>query len=205
MKRGGTGPQGTFVRPKVISAILTACPADTELYAVVEYLYIAACRGTKLQFTNRNASGMAKRIAYCSQIFQYVRQTYDEVNTSLRGMLTFRQLHETYPRGFDIQGNEVTEEIETAHPLPVIQDAVASKVLLSIILPVVAGNRQAAMEGAAVKRTSMKHIQFLQATHDEIQVILFASRYPTSPSGGSVLYDCLEEGLQTKEKLERLK
>ena len=34
--------------------------------------------------------------------------------------------------------------------------------------------------------------------------ILFASRYPTSPSEGSFLYDCLKEGLQTKEKLEKL-
>ena len=33
--------------------------------------------------------------------------------------------------------------------------------------------------------------------------ILFASRYPTSPSEGSFLYDCLKEGLQIKEKLER--
>ena len=33
---------------------------------------------------------------------------------------------------------------------------------------------------------------------------LFASRYPTSPSEGNFLYDCLGEGLQTKEKLERL-
>ena len=32
--------------------------------------------------------------------------------------------------------------------------------------------------------------------------ILFASRYPTSPSEGSFLYDCLKEGLQTKEELE---
>jgi hypothetical protein len=34
--------------------------------------------------------------------------------------------------------------------------------------------------------------------------ILFASRYPTSPSEGSFLYDCLKEGLQIKEKLEKL-
>ena len=33
--------------------------------------------------------------------------------------------------------------------------------------------------------------------------ILFASRYPTSPSEGSFLYDCLQEGSQNKEKLQR--
>ena len=34
--------------------------------------------------------------------------------------------------------------------------------------------------------------------------ILFASRYPTSPSEGSFLYDCLEEGSQTKESWNTL-
>ena len=33
--------------------------------------------------------------------------------------------------------------------------------------------------------------------------ILFASQYPTSRSEGSFLYDCLEEGLQIKKKVER--
>ena len=31
--------------------------------------------------------------------------------------------------------------------------------------------------------------------------ILFASRYPTSPSEGGFLYDCLKERLQTEETL----
>ena len=32
--------------------------------------------------------------------------------------------------------------------------------------------------------------------------IIFALRYPTTPLEGSFLYDCLKEGLQTKETLE---
>ena len=34
--------------------------------------------------------------------------------------------------------------------------------------------------------------------------IIFASRYPTSPSEGSLLYSYLKEGMQTKEKQESL-
>ena len=50
----------------------------------------------------------------------------------------------------------------------------------------------------------------LKTAHTTIEkrcsnIILFASRYPTSPSEGSLLYGYVEEGGQTKEKLENMK
>ena len=63
------------------------------------------------------------------------------------------------------------------------------------------GHCQCLTDWVGIAQVWMQLLLPLHLLEASLMYILFASRCPTSPSEGSLLFDCLDEGLQTNGKL----